>query len=244
MGAFRDQVAVVTGASAGIGRGIALGLAAQAAAVVLVGRDAARLEDTAARARATSPHVVGHRADLAVDADIDALAARVAGEVGGVDILVHAAGVIDYGAVAGAPAAGLDAHYRTNLRAPYALTQALLPMLRARRGQVVFVNSSLGLATRAGAGQYAATKHALRALADTLRDEVNADGVRVTSVYPGRTASPRQAELHALEGRPYRPERLAQPEDVAAIVIAALGVARTAEITDIRIRPMLKETAP
>jgi NADP-dependent 3-hydroxy acid dehydrogenase YdfG len=62
----------------------------------------------------------------------------------------------------------------------------------------------------------------------------------VTSIYPGRTATPRQATLHALEGRPYRPERLMQPDDVAAMVLGALGLARTAEVTDIRIRPMLK----
>ena len=92
-------------------------------------------------------------------------------------------------------------------------------MLRTRRGQVVFVNSTIGLSTRAGAGQFAATQHALRAVADTLRDEVNPDGIRVTSVYPGRTATPRQATLHAHEGRTYRPERLMQPDDVAAMVV-------------------------
>ena len=246
MGTFGDQVAVVTGASRGIGKAIALGLAAQSAAVVLVGRDVDALEHAAARARATAPTVASYRADLTVDEEIAALETRIRADFGAVDILVHSAGVIHHGTTAGAPVTDFDEQYRANVHAPYVLTQALLPMLRSRRGQVVFINSSIGLSTRAGVGQFAATQHALRAVADTLRDEVNADGIRVTSVYPGRTATPRQAALHALEGRAYRPERLMQPEDVAAMVIGALGLARTAEVTDIRIRPMLKhqENAP
>ena len=240
MGTFGDQIAVVTGASRGIGKAIALGLAAQSAAVVLVGRDIDALERAAAPARATSPTVASYRADLTLDEDVAALVARIRAAFGAIDILVHSAGVIHHGPTDRAPVTDFDEQYRANVHAPYVLTQALLPMLRSRRGQVVFVNSTIGLSTRAGAGQFAATQHALRAMADTLRDEVNADGIRVTSVYPGRTATARQAALHVFEGRTYSPERLLQPEDVAAIVIGALALARTAEVTDIRIRPMLK----
>jgi len=126
------------------------------------------------------------------------------------------------------------------VRGPYLLTQCLLPLLRRRPGQVVFINSSAGLTARANVGQYAATKHALKAVADSLRDEVNRDGVRVLSVFPGRTATPTQEALHRLEGRPYRPERLLQPADVAAVVVHALGLPRTAEVTEIKIRPLVK----
>jgi NADP-dependent 3-hydroxy acid dehydrogenase YdfG len=62
----------------------------------------------------------------------------------------------------------------------------------------------------------------------------------VTSVYPGRTATPRQARIHEWEGKAYRPERLLQPEDIAAMVVAALELPRTAEVTDITIRSMTK----
>ena len=102
------------------------------------------------------------------------------------------------------------------------------------------MNSTVGLQARAGVGAYAASKHALRAVADALREEVNPDGVRVLSVYPGRTATPQQAAIHAEEGTPYRPERLLQPADVAAAVVHALTMDRTAEITDLRVRPMQK----
>ena len=134
----------------------------------------------------------------------------------------------------------LDMQYRTNVRAPYLLTQALLPLLRRRQGQVVFINSSVGLAARAQVGPYAATKHALKALADSFREEVNTSGLRVLSVYLGRTASPMQAMIHAMEGKPYYPEYLIQASDVAAVVLNALCLPRTAEVTDISIRPMHK----
>ena len=81
---------------------------------------------------------------------------------------------------------------------------------------------------------------AFKALADTLREEVNAAGIRVMNVFPGRTATPRIASLHELEGRPFQPEVLLQPEDIASVVVSALSIPWTAEVKDISIRPMLK----
>ncbi len=77
-------------------------------------------------------------------------------------------------------------------------------------------------------------------MADSIRAEINSDDVRVLSIYPGRTASPQQAAIHKAEGKAYRPELLMQPADVARIVVDALKVNRTAEVTDISIRPMRK----
>jgi NADP-dependent 3-hydroxy acid dehydrogenase YdfG len=96
------------------------------------------------------------------------------------------------------------------------------------------------LEARADISQYAATKHGLKAIADSLRDEINGQGVRVLSVYPGRTATPGQERIHMEEGKAYVPKRLLQPTDVARVVIDALKADRTAEVTDIRIRPMQK----
>ena len=238
--AFEGQAAVVTGASRGIGRAIALVLAAEGASVALVGRDVQALGDAADHASAAGAMVARYRTDLTHDDEIRALAGQVSRDFGRVDILVHSAAVVSLGTLSRAPVSDLDDLYRTNVRAPYLLTQALLPMIIASQGQVVFINSSIGLTTRAEVCQYAATKYALRAVADSLRDEINESGVRVLSVYPGRTATPRQASLHEAAGKPYHPERLIQPEDVAAMVLGALRLPRTAEVTDISIRPFRK----
>jgi NADP-dependent 3-hydroxy acid dehydrogenase YdfG len=231
------RVAVVTGAGSGVGQAIAETLGAAGAALCLVGRTGATLEETARRA-GQDPR--WYPTDLADDGQLQAFAERVQRDRESVDVLVHCAGVHAMGPIDEAPVGELDAQYRTNVRAPYLLTQALLPALRQSRGQVVFVNSSAGLTARGRVGAYAATKHALKAVADSLRDEVNEAGVRVLSVYLGRTASPMQAAIHAAEGKQYRPHDLLQPGDVAAMVVAALTLPDTAEVTDLSIRPMRK----
>jgi NADP-dependent 3-hydroxy acid dehydrogenase YdfG len=191
-------------------------------------------------ARAGASKILCYTADLMLDEEIKKLSVNLQRDIGSLDLLVHSAGVISLGRFEAAPVEHLDWQYRINVRAPYALTQTLLPMLRPRRGQIVFINSSAGLSARASVGQYAATKHALKAIADSLREEVNADGLRVLSVFLGRTASPMQARVHEMEGRAYHPERLVQPEDVAAVVINALSLPRSAEVTDVSIRPLAK----
>jgi NADP-dependent 3-hydroxy acid dehydrogenase YdfG len=231
------RVGVVTGAGSGVGRAIAEALATAGASVCLIGRTSASLDETAARLGGSGRC---YPTDVTDDAAVRALVERLLGEHSSIDVLVHSAGVHAMGAVEDAPIDDLDAQYRTNVRAPYLLTQALLPALRRNRGQVVFVNSSAGLTARGRVGPYASTKHALRALADSLRDEVNDAGVRVLSIFLGRTASPMQAAIHAAEGKDYRPGDLLQPADVAAMVVAALRLPPTAEVTEISIRPMRK----
>ena len=240
MPSLQAQTAVVTGASGGIGRAVALALAAAGASVWLLARREEALEEVAAEARAGGGCAQPYPLDLCRDEDLAGFEGELRARGAELDVLVHSAGMHALGAVAEAPVAELDAQYHANVRAPYALTQLLLPMLQARRGQVVFVNSSVGLQARAQVGPFAATQHALRALADALRDEVNADGVRVLSVYPGRTASRRQETIHAKEGKAYRPERLMQPADIAAVIVQALSMERTAEVTEIRLRSMQK----
>ena len=240
MTAFADQIAVVTGASSGIGRAIALGLAAQGAILCLVGRKLQTLEVVAEKARTTGYRVLSYRTDLTVDKDIQDLAANLRRDVGAVDVLVHSAGVISLGRLETEPADKLDWQYRSNVRAPYVLTQTLLPMLKSRRGQIVFINSLAGLGASAIAGQYGATKHALKAIADSLREEVDAEGLRVLSVFLGKVATPMQVDVLKIEGRAYHPERLIQPEDVASVVINTLSLPRTAEVTDITIVPLMK----
>lgn len=240
MDSLKDQLAVVTGASSGIGKAIALALAKEGAEVCLVARRRDVLDSVARQAQANGTRSHVRPADLTRDEDILDLMRSLQRDFERVDVLVLCGGAISHGPLDRAPLAEFDLMYRSNLRAHYALTQALLPLLRKRHGQIVFINSSAGLRSPATVGQFSATQHALRAVADSLRDEVNADGIRVLSVYPGRTATPRMAALFEKEGRPYRAEVLMQPEDIAAMVIQALSLPRTAEVTDISMRPLMK----
>ena len=235
--------ALVTGASGSVGYAIAHALAGRGMGLLLTGQDPGKLDRAARELAAAGTTVATLAADLATDEGIRNLATQAAARLPRLDVLVHAAGVIRLGNIEAAGWEDLDHQFRVNLRAPFLLTKALLPMLKAARGQVLFVNSSAGLSGGADNVGYAATKHALRALAAGIRDRVNADGVRVISVFPGRTASPMQEAVHRFEGRPYDPARLLQPVDVAAVVVSALSVPRTAEVTDVMVRPMMKPSS-
>jgi short-subunit dehydrogenase len=237
--AFADQAAVVTGASGAIGGAVARGLAAEGAALLLSGRSRERLDDLAARLREDGARAEVHAADLALPGEPEALARRALVLFGEVDLLVHALGAWIGAPIADTPTAELDRQLAVNLRVPWELTRALLPALVRRRGQVAFVNSSSAVAPRGPVAAYAASKAALRAFAEVLRDEVNRDGVRVLSVFPGRTASAMQEVVCATLGQTYRPERLLQPGDVAEALLAALRLPRTAEVTDLHLRPMV-----
>lgn len=228
---LRGRLALVTGAGSGIGRAIALTLAAAGMRLILVGRDAAKLRWVAGQ---TSGTAVVVPADLATATGI-ATAAAAAGPA--LDVLVHSAGLYLHDRILETPATGWETLAAINLHAPMLLTASCLGALRAASGQVVFVNSTAGLRTGTG-GAYAVSKHALRAAADALRQQVNADGIRVLSVFPGRTDTPMQDALLAEERRKAEPGMLMRPEDVASMVLSALRLPRSAEVTDITMRPM------
>jgi len=241
---LQGKTAVVTGATSGVGRSIAVALARKGVGVALLGRRAGVLRAVARECAASGSPAVPYAMDLLKDTEIRDLKQKIIRDFGGVDILIHSAGVITRSEIATASLADFDRQYRCNVRAPFALTQLFLPSLSRRQGQIVFINSTAGLAAAAGVSQYSATKHALKALADSFREELNPLGVRVLSVYLGRTATPMQAKLCAAEGLEYHPERLIQPSQVAESVVGALALGREAEVMDIRIRPMLKPPVP
>lgn len=212
---FKSQVALISGASGGIGGAIAAALAAEGAEVHALSRTAQE-----------NDRYIWHLTDLADDDAMEMTARRVAKLLDRLDIVVHAAGDYATGAIADAPVADLDRLWRTNVRAPYVLTQALVPALAAREGSVVFINSSIWANARSGTGAYATSKYALKAIADALRDELNPAGVRVLSVFPGRTASAMQESIFAYEGRSYDPDTLLQPNDIASLVLQSLSAVR------------------
>ena len=240
MTSLKNQLAVITGAGSGIGRQITLSLARNEMRLFLLGRNMRALDEVSAEALKTTCQATCYNVDLISEEDIQRACDLIRKKTHRVDVLIHSAGTISLGPLESAPIADFDRQYHVNIRAPFLLTQRLLPMLKAGQGQVVFINSSAGLNASANFSQYAATKSALKALADSFRQEINPAGVRVLSVYPGRTASRMQAEIFKMEGREYHPELLIQPSDIAEIVLTALTLPRSAEITEINVRPFSK----
>ncbi len=230
----------MAGATGAIGGAVARRLAGEGASLVLLGRDPARLRAIAGELKGTGGFIRTVAGDLTEAAVIDAAGAESESLGGGIDLLVHAAGAFRAGAFETAPAGDLDHQLAVNTRAPYLLTRRLLSDLRHRGGLVVFVNSTAGLVAGAGSAAYAASKHALRALADALRAEVNADGVRVLSVYPGRTRSRMQQDVCRSLGQHYDAERFLDPGDVASAIVEAAALPSSAEMVDFRLRPAVK----
>ena len=240
MTTLQGKTALVTGASSGIGRAIALQLARCKVNLCLVGRNEGRLREVREKAKESSDTVVNIAADLGESGSLERLVAVIEREFNRLDILVHSAGAISLKKVEEAEDEDFQRQLAANVVVPYLLTKGLLPFLAETEGQIVFINSSIVFHARAGTLHFAASQHALKGLADSLRAEVNERGIRVLSVFPGRTATPRQQYIHQIEGIKYRPERLLQPQDVATIVVSSLSLAPTAEVTDIHLRPAIK----
>jgi NADP-dependent 3-hydroxy acid dehydrogenase YdfG len=234
------RICVVTGASSGIGEALTVALARTGARVWAIGRRRDRLAALVDEVAGSRGGVVPLVADLERAEDVASAGDEIVSHTDRVDVLVHSAGAITLGGFDSVSAADFDRQYRVNLRAPVVLTQVLLPALKRAEGQIVFINSSAGLRASANNVLYAATKHGLKAIADGLREEVNPDRVRVISVYTGRTATPMQVSVHEHEGRQYRPELLLRPEDVVEVVVAALSVPPSGEVTDVSVRPISK----
>lgn len=221
-------VHLLTGAGSGIGAALADRLHQRGDRLLLLARSAERAGQLAEKWPGAGTLV----ADLADPAAVATL--RLPDEL---DSVVHAAGVVDLGPVAELDPASWLEQLTVNLVAPATLTRVALPALRARRGTVVMVNSGAGLAAHPQWSAYAASKHGLRALADALRAEEAASGVRVTSVHPGRTATPMQEEVHRQEGRDYDPAVWISADTVAAAILHVLDLPRDATIPDLTVRP-------
>lgn len=240
MSAPRRPVALVTGASQGIGAAIAR-LLAPRYDLLLGGRDTGRLESVAAELTGSPGSVTAWPVELTDDA---ALAGAVDG-IDRLDVLVHSAGVGLLGTVADTGADTWRRQFEVNVVAVAELTRLLLPALRAtgRDGgsDVVLVNSGSGLTARAGWGSYAASKFALRAFGDALRAEESHNGVRVTSVHPGRVDTEMQRAVVAHESGTdpveYDGSKFLRPDSVAAAVLAAVTASRDAHLTDVVLRP-------
>jgi short-subunit dehydrogenase len=201
--AFRDNVVVLTGASAGIGREMARMLADAGAKLVLAARDPAKLDEAAAGCRARGAQAVAVPTDVADEAQCRALTDRAVAEFGRIDTLVNNAGIGMWARFDEmTDLAPFERIMRVNYLGSIYPTFYALPHLKRTRGRIVSVNSLTGLTgvpTRSG---YAASKHACTGFFDTLRIELDGTGVTVTQVFPGFVATEIRERAYGPDGRP------------------------------------------
>ncbi|HEX8092273.1 SDR family oxidoreductase [Jatrophihabitans sp.] len=219
---------LITGVSRGIGR-------------VLSERLLAAGHQVFGLARTADPDLAGLGlaellvADLAAPESLEpALAPWLAG-LAALDGVVHCAGIVRPGSLASTTPADFTDQFNVNVTAVAELTRLLLPALRAAAGTVVFVNSGSGLNARSPLTTYGASKFALRAYADGLRQEE--PGVRVSTLYPGRTATGMQREVRAAESGEYRESDYLQPATVAQVIELVLALPSDGVLTELTLRP-------
>ena len=202
-------IALVTGASRGIGRAIAIELGRRGAALALCALDEPALLETA-RASGAERTLTQH-CDLASSAEVAAFAARVERELGVPDLIVHNAGVVERERIEALSEAAWDHVLDVNLKAPFLLTRALVPGLRARgSGRIIFVGSISGTLGTPRLTAYCASKHGVIGLMRALAEELRDDGIQTFAVNPG------SVDTDMLKGSGFPPAMT--PADIAGVV--------------------------
>lgn len=223
---------LLTGAGSGIGAALAGLLLERGEDLVLLARSEQRAAELGEQYAGAQTLV----ADLADPAGLESTLAE-ATLPERLDSVVHAAGVVDLATVEETDRAAWQQQLDVNLTAPMLLTRALLPALRAGRGTVVLVNSGAGIRANPTWAGYAASKFGLRALGDALRLEEEQHGVRVTSVHPGRVATPMQEKVHAQEGKDYDAADWSDPATVAEAIRHVIDLPADSTIPELVLRP-------
>lgn len=182
---MKNKIALITGASSGIGRATALKFATEGSQVVLVARRADKLAELAAEIEATSGTARVVAADLTQEAEIERVVAAAVSHFGGLDILVNAAGIINLGSYQNTSLADWDTLMNVNVRSLFYLSQQAMPHLIERKGNLVNVSSVAGLRAFPGILAYCVSKAAVDQLTRCLALEVADQGVRVNAVNPG-----------------------------------------------------------
>jgi NAD(P)-dependent dehydrogenase (short-subunit alcohol dehydrogenase family) len=212
---LEGKVAVVTGASSGIGEATAGELAARGASVVAASRDVDRLEDLRRRISASGGRALVVETDVSDRGSVEAMVGRAVGEFGSLDVLVNNAGLGLSGRISEVRPEDVRHVFEVNTVGPLNCVQAALPYM-GEGGHIINVSSVVGKRAIPKVGAYCATKSALNAISDALRVEVAGEGITVTSVYPGttRTSFRENSRRTKSERRGWRPKGVT-PEKVA-----------------------------
>jgi len=223
------KLAVVSGASKGIGAAIARSLAEHQLGVVLLGRNKENLNKVADYLKAETGMAMTFPCDITKPKDVQKLVQMIAKTNSKIELLVNNAGISRTGSVEEFSYSDWQAVLDTNLNGSFLLTKSLLPLITDQRGQIIFINSVAGKQSFPEWSAYNASKAGLRALADTLRAELNPRGIRVTSIYPAAVDTPLHDEL------PYDWDRskMMRASDIAQAVLFCYKQAPSVRINEI-----------
>jgi NADP-dependent 3-hydroxy acid dehydrogenase YdfG len=242
-GKLSGKVAIVTGASSGIGEATALALAANGAAVALTGRRIERLHEVAQRIEEHGGQAIAIQNDVTNPKQVEAMVRQVMQKWGHIDILVNNAGVMLLGPVLNADLTDWQRMVTTNLLGAMYAVHAVLPIMEAEHGgDIVNISSVAGRTTHPGSAVYNATKWGLNAFSDALRQEVTKDHIRVTLIEPGyvntelREHITNQQAKQESEAYGQTIQQL-ESEDIAAAVIYAVTQPPRVSINEILVRP-------
>ena len=209
-----DNLALITGASKGIGQAIALALASEKLEIVVTARNEQRLRAVIDEIKKQGGHSSYIPADLSEPDQLQQLVDDLKRKNGKLDLLVHSAGIAHVAPAAELPPAQWQETIAVNLTAPFLLTQKCLPLLQ-KGSQIIFINSVAGKSAFPEWSAYCAAKAGLRAYADVLRQEVRERGIRVTTIFPSSV----DTEMHDRMPYDWDRKKMLRAEDVARVVV-------------------------
>ena len=231
---LKEQVAIITGGSRGIGRAVALAFSREGARVALAARSAAALHEVAVFIRSQNGQALVVPTDVRQEASVAALVDRTISEWGRVDILVTAAGVAAFGPVADSAPSEWDEMMAVNLRGVYLTCRAALPpMIKQRRGTIINVVSVAAQRVIPGCAAYAASKHGVLGFTRVLAEEMRAHGVRVAALLPGAVDTPLWDRIP----NPADRARMLRPEDVAEAAVLMASLPASASLEELTLLP-------
>jgi NADP-dependent 3-hydroxy acid dehydrogenase YdfG len=228
---LQNKVAVVTGASQGIGESIALTLAKEGVHLILIGRNAEKLELVATKCLKLGGKATIFPFDLTQIDQIPKLVSKILTSFPAINFVVNNAGTYVKGDPYESDTKDWDYALDLNFRSVYHLTNRILPSITSNEGAIFNISSIAGLSTYKGGEIYTATKYALRAYSNCLFDSVREKGIKVTCLFPGFVNTELGREENII------PEKMIQPDDIASAVLWAIKLPTTACPTEITVRP-------
>lgn len=233
MNNLTEKTGLITGATSGIGLAISVLLVKQGVKLFLLGRNFDHLKTELKKIKVVNPPVF-------VELDISnpettEVKINVLKEENSIDFLIHSAGLISLNLIEEATIEDFNAQYHVNVRAAFQITKLLLPNIKKSKGTIIFLNSTAGLESWENLGIYASTKHALRALATSLRKEMQEFQIKVTSIYCGSVDTPMQEKVQSSRNNSYHSELFIDANQIAFIILNILELPPDITISDMTV---------